>query len=151
MQTLTMERIKELDVVSGEDVLGFLRHVRLVTFFHEDNTRKIREMAQRAGISPERFSSYAWLQAYIRELARSCNDAPAPENVAQQFGIDWLDFQEYFLDRAETFRDESISIEDDTEDDDFRRPQQQSFPPDPWEEDEDRLADLQEDAGLQGD
>ena len=141
-----MERLRELDVVCGQDICDFLRNVRLATLFHKDKIKTVREMAQKAGVPQERFSSYIWLQAYTRELACSCDDIPAPEDVAQQFGIDWLDFQKYFLDRAEAFRDESV-----VEDNDFRWARQQGLFLYPWEEKEDILADLQEDAGLMGD
>ncbi len=147
MPTLTMERIRELDAMCGQDVVDFVRQVRLATLYHEDNIAEMKRMAAKVGANPAVFSKYVWLQAYIAELASTFDDVPAPEQVAFQLENLWPDFESYYMDRAEKIRYE-------VPDDFRRRPRQQKLPLQilaPWEEEEDFLEDLQEDGDQMGD
>lgn len=142
MQTISIKRIRQLDNLQNEDVQGFLRDVRLTTLFHGDNVIKIAEIAVKLDIPSEELSSYVWLQMYVETLAWSCESVPALSVVAQQFGIDFEEFQYYMEERIGVPRPDFV---------DDRPLVQKSFLRDPWDEEEDKLADLREDAGATGD
>lgn len=132
MSAVTIERIRELDVVCGQEVVDLVRHLRLATFQHEDNVAKIRELALRLGSSPVTVSKYIWLQTFIAELGSSYDDVPSPEVVADHLEIPWSDFENYFLDRAEVIHD-FLEVPDDF------RPRQKKMPLQtmaPWEEED---------------
>ena len=99
MQMLTMERVKEFDC--DREVATFLRHVRGANLRHEDNAEELVELSERLDIDLQQLSSYVWLQIYISDLIESCEEVPDANMVAQQFGIDFDQFQDYICHRAE--------------------------------------------------
>lgn len=93
MQHMPLALIEEMDQKPRME--AFLRHIRVQTLSHEDNRLRMTQLAQDLGYDLEQVSSYIWLQCYIRELIESFEDVADSYVIAQQFGIDFDEFQEY--------------------------------------------------------
>jgi len=113
-----------------------------------DDTPKLKVIGERHGIPPGDFATLVEAKKDAKRRSSTCDVMPYLQVMAGQLGmtleeyIEWLDLQARIFD--------SLRVVD--EYDDFRRPRQKSlFPLDPWEEEEEFLRGLQEDAGLQGD
>lgn len=135
-----------MDEVCGQDVVEFVRHIRVATFFHEDNLTKVKAMADKYVFSHARMSKYLWLQVYCAELVSTEDELEPPMSVATRYGFRWSWFEDYHMARAEVLRY--------IPDDDFRperKPYQTSLFLDPWDEEEAVTADTQEDAAMTGD
>jgi hypothetical protein len=85
--------IEEMD--QKPRVEAFLRNARVQTLSHEDNRLKMAQLARDLGYDLDQVSSYIWIQCYIKELIGSFEDVPEACVIAQQFGIDFDEFQEY--------------------------------------------------------
>lgn len=144
---ITLKQVVNMDEVCGEDVLEFVRHVRVSTIGHDDVLTQIQALAKEHDFSQARMSKYLWLQVFIAQLASTDDEIPAPTKVAFQYEIPWPEFERYYMARAEVLK----YIPDDS----FREPEptphQLGFWLDPWDKEEAITADTQEDAGLQGD
>ena len=171
MQTLELDLVEKLD--SDDEIGALLRFVSERNLKDRDNTEAIEALAEKKGITPEAMFSYFWLQNYIDEMTESFAIVPDISVVAQQFGIDFDQFQEYIDSRSgwrnrphlltsfdnggqaplllEGPSDEERAIEDDVlalEDDfDVTEAQRRGLP---LEEYREFVEDLCEDAGLQG-
>ena len=88
-----MELVERLD--NNQEVGALLRHISSSNLAHEDNTDAIVSLAERMDITPEEMFSYFWLQNYIDELTESFEDVPEVPVIAQQFGISFDQFQDY--------------------------------------------------------
>lgn len=142
MRTISMERLCVLDVACGgcPEVRGFLRQLSLATFFHEDNIEEGLAFAKFLKVPRGEFSSYAWIQTYVREAGEDFGEVPACEVVAKQFGISGEDFRSYLHSRAQQLHNELVEAE--LHDTVMMRGD--------VEEDFDFLDDLQEDGGRRG-
>lgn len=129
MEQLTLIKVRAMDAMCGDQVSAVIRHCRFATILHEDNKELFSAIAGKMGIPVPEFSSYVWLQAYIKEISESYDDLPAIDVVAQHFGIDFSEFSRYCDRRAKTMRDDVMNEEE-----------YQAY-----------LEDLQQDAGMQGD
>ena len=109
MKTLTLKRIRELDVLCfGEAFFTILRHSLLSTIGHDDNKRDIREFAESLGIEAAEISSYCWLQVWIKQWSMDVVLLPSISTVAQQLRLSLEDqevFDDYLFGRAEVLRD----------------------------------------------
>lgn len=133
---ITVENLQRMDDACDRDrkLRTFLGCVRLANLFHEDNQEEIAEVADRFGLSAEQLCQYAWLQMYIAELSELVEFHPI-EEVAQEFGINFAEFEDYLIFRAEEIAIQKAAILMDC------------FP---WETEESHLTDLLRDTVLQG-
>ena len=149
-----MELIERLDADHRMD--KFLRHTRSKTMEHEDNLFKIRRLAKELGVDPEKIFSYVWLQCYIRELIETFEAIPDTSVIAQQFGIDFDAFEDYVSRReTELANDPSrngllLFLQDESDaaaEEELCQATSHGMTVQEWR---DYIADLQQDASLQG-
>ncbi len=98
MRMLTIERIRAFDRMP--ELADLAEQAKLASMEHEDCREAILYLAFKLRIPVPELSSYIWLKAYIAELSLSYDEVPDPEIVAQQFGINWDDFQVYLDEQA---------------------------------------------------
>lgn len=149
---MTMERVRQMDSDCREEVRPFRQCVKLSNFEHEDNAIALLLMAQNLRVSFDELCSYVWLQTYIAELSESFDDIFSVEFVAQQFGIDVEEFQEYLDLRAEQLQAEDKFQQEiqsnKITDSEFAELAVKGFTPVEWSS---YLDDLQDDAAATGD
>ncbi len=142
MQAISMERVRELDVAHGQEIRDSLRQWPVLPMvLCKGNVSNLSVLAKRLGVSLQELCSYVWLQTYIVELRESFEDLPSLAVVAQQFGISSEEFENYISDESRLLQ--NIFVDNPT----VRR----SLLSGNWDNEEDLLEDLQNDAGLQGD
>ena len=101
---ITLKQVMNMDEVCGEDALEFVRHVRVATFFHEDNILAVKAMADKHCFSHARMSKYLWFQVYIAEPTSIFDELESPESVAFRYEFPWHDFEAYYMLRADALR-----------------------------------------------
>jgi hypothetical protein len=99
-----MEEIERLD--DDTEVRTFLNRIRRSEFVDQHSDGELRMLADELDLTFAKLSSYIWLQNYISELINSCDPIPEVTVVAQQFGINLDVFQKYIYRRSARLEDE---------------------------------------------
>ena len=146
-----MEVIERLDARRDADVRKVLRIVGLGRNYEgpspfildpDYDMDQLPLLAEEWGVSLEILSKYRLLVDYIDQTAQQSLDPEfslAPEQMADDLGIDFAEFEPYFVAEVSRIR-EALA-----EDDDVEAASSYSGLP-PWETAEDFLEDLQQDA-----
>ena len=95
MQQLTIPRICTYDIAFREEIMDLLPHLRLETIRHQDNLKRVCNLADLIRVSRGELSSYIYLQTYINTLRTTCDDVPDQKMVAQQLGLEVADLELY--------------------------------------------------------
>ena len=118
IRTMTLARIQQLDKRCDEETRKFLQlgpaYGDLPPFFlHDEYAGRLPEMAKNFGASPEEFETYVWVRGYVYSSTQTdCEELPPPEEIAQQMGIPFEEFNEYLLLQMKLIHDAFVAEED---------------------------------------
>jgi hypothetical protein len=150
---LTIELVRRLDAKKDNSVLELLRkgdrYEGPWPFILDEDYRQdeLPALALKWEIPLDVLSQYIELATYIDQTAQMSLDpefAQSPEQMADELGIDFAEFEPYFVQEVLKIRD-ALAKEDDEE----AATCAATSPP--WETEEDLLEDFQQDASLHSD